>query len=138
MIFFSPRSSGARSRWCKAASSPACVSSDGFSSPASNATALSYLKSSAGPGEGVGADCAIGHLRGGSSRCMPGLSDEPVRRKLFGDRPCRGSPAESIAHNARPCGRHPVGSSAHPGGFFGRELLDLREGYAASLDQEAT
>ena len=90
------------------------------------------------PGVGFGADCAICHLRGGSSRCMPGLSDEAVRRKLFGDRPCRGSPADSIAHDARPDGRHLVGSSAHSGGLFGRDILDLREGYAASLEQEAT
>ena len=41
MIFFSPRS-----RQFKAASSSAFVSSDGLSSPASNAAALSWLKSS--------------------------------------------------------------------------------------------
>ena len=46
MNFRSSRSSGARNRWCKAASSPAYVSRDGFSSPASNAAALSRLKSS--------------------------------------------------------------------------------------------
>ena len=68
----------------------------------------------------------------------PPVCVAPGVTRSIGDRPRRCSSVELRAHDARPDGRHPVGSSAHPGGFFGRELLDLREGYAASLDQEAT
>ena len=99
MTSLSSRSSGAANRRYNAASSPACVSSDGFSSPASSAAAVVEVHIVRPDPEGVKQHVAVA----GEPRVVP-----PPQAALPAAGPCRPRRAPVGAAGLRRLRRHQV------------------------------